>query len=140
MYWLAGCDEVGRGALAGPLVAAAVAVRQNQSRPLWLPAGRDSKMFTLLQREKLAVNIHESLFCSIGWVQAEEIDRLGLQYANHLAMKRAISNLPITPDHLLVDYVAGFNSELPFELIVQGDKKFWPIAAASIIAKCIVII
>jgi ribonuclease HII len=135
MYWLAGCDEVGRGALAGPLVAAAVLVRSHQAKPRWLPKGRDSKLFTANQRQALADRATKSFLFSIAWAEAAEIDQIGIQRANQLVVGRAVANLPIVPNKLLIDYIAGFTSRLPYELLKHGDRDQWPIALASIIAK-----
>lgn len=135
MYWIAGCDEVGRGALAGPIVAAAILVRSNQSKPRWLPKGRDSKLFTAKQRQALADRAAKNFLFSLAWAEAAEIDQLGIQRANQLVVSRAVALLPIIPNELLIDYIAGFTSPVSYQLIKHGDRDQWPIALASIIAK-----
>ncbi len=129
---VAGADEVGRGALAGPLVAAAVV----------LPPGvridglRDSKACTRLQRERLAERIREvALACAVVRVRPASIDAKGLNPANVAALRRALRALEVVPDYALVD---GFKlSHLPFPAlrVVKGDAVSLNVAAASIVAK-----
>lgn len=135
MELVAGCDEVGRGALAGPLVAAAVLVRSADRRPSWLPARRDSKLLSARRRAQLAELARETFCCSLGVVGRAELDELGVGAANRLAIYRAVASLPARPSRLVVDYVAGFRHELPTELVVAGDVSRWPVALASIVAK-----
>ncbi|MFB0564804.1 MAG: ribonuclease HII [Candidatus Aminicenantaceae bacterium] len=136
---ISGVDEAGRGALCGPVVAAAVimpisAMRGKLSREV--KEINDSKALSPKKRRKLALFIiHEALSVGIGLASNEEIDRENIFWASLKAMKRAIQNLPIPPDFILVD---GFNLrdiEYPHVCIPQGDSKSVSVAAASIIAK-----
>jgi ribonuclease HII len=135
---VAGLDEAGRGALAGPVAVGAVilpAMKRRLSRAL---AGvRDSKLMTPLERESLAPRIQEiALAWSVGFAAAEEIDSLGIVHATRLAALRALGELSIWPHYLLTD----FRLELP-ELdlhqtaLVKGDTRCLSIAAASVLAK-----
>ncbi|MHB9147327.1 MAG: ribonuclease HII [Candidatus Amoebophilus sp.] len=130
---VAGCDEVGRGCLAGPVVAAAVIL---PSKPYYFLL-KDSKKLTAKQRIELAAIIkEEAIDWSIGCATPEEIDQINISNASHLAMHRAINKLIVKPGLLLIDG----NKFLPYpdtrhECIVKGDEKVNSIAAASIIAK-----
>lgn len=135
MYWIAGCDEVGRGALAGPIVAAAVLVRQNQPRPRWLPAHKDSKLLTPQQRQRIAWLITDNFLYSLALIESWQIDEFGIQQANKRVVLQAVANLPTQPSQLIIDYIAGLVAPLPFKLIKHGDRDHWPIALASIMAK-----
>ncbi|WP_238365654.1 ribonuclease HII [Mesobacterium pallidum] len=129
---IAGVDEVGRGPLAGPVMAAAV-ILDLAHLPLGL---RDSKMLTAKSRERLAEEIHASAIVSIGEATVDEIDEINILQASHLAMRRAVEGLAIRPDHLLIDgkmIPRGLN--LPATPIVKGDARSMSIAAASIVAK-----
>lgn len=109
----AGCDEVGRGCLAGPVVAAAVILPPNYRNP-WI---RDSKKLSKQIREDL---IQEIKYSAIGWAIAEasvaEIDRINILQASFLAMERAIQQLPKAPEHLLIDG-NRWKSSLPFRTL-----------------------
>ena len=137
LTYIAGMDEAGRGALAGP-VAVGVVILPNKPRLSSTLSGvRDSKQMTPLAREQLAPRIKESaLAWSVGLASSEEIDSLGIVPAARLAALRAIETLSIFPDFLLTD----FRLELP-ELdilqmsLVKGDAKCLSIAAASVLAK-----
>lgn len=128
---IAGVDEVGRGCLFGPVVAAAVVLDPaRQVRGL-----NDSKLLDAKEREVLAARIRErALAVSVGAVDAATIDLINILQASRLAMKFAVEGLSNRPDYLLVDYLA---LDLPIAQIglVKGDKKSRSIAAASIIAK-----
>ncbi|PJC00965.1 MAG: ribonuclease HII [Candidatus Komeilibacteria bacterium CG_4_9_14_0_8_um_filter_36_9] len=127
---VAGIDEVGRGAWAGPIVAAAVVfLKPNKLKVV------DSKQLNFAQREKLSKEIKRRAVWSLGIVSSFDIDRLGLQKANILAAQRAANNLPIKPDLLKVDMIRKFTHPIDFELIIRGDSKVREISAASIIAK-----
>jgi len=130
---IVGLDEAGRGAWAGPIVAAAVV----------LPFGikiddvRDSKLLTPKKREKVFLNIiKQAIAWSVGIVGQSTIDDLGISFSNHLAMHKAIEVLPQTPDYLLIDAVK-LQHRVPRTAIIKGDRKVISIAAASIIAKVI---
>jgi ribonuclease HII len=127
---IAGVDEVGRGAWAGPIVAAAVIFKDNFEFEL-----KDSKKLTPKRRQVLAKEIKKVSHWAIGIVSRSEIDKIGLQPANILVAIRAVENLPIRPTSLKVDMIRKFSYELPFELIIGGDDKVFEIMAASIIAK-----
>ncbi len=132
---VAGVDEVGRGALAGPLVTAAVALSP-QVRPAWLRDLRDSKQLSARQRERLAPLIRAgALQYAIGWVPASELDALGLTAALRLACRRAIEQLAAPPDVVLADGRDDLRLRCPTEMVVKGDATVASIATASIIAK-----
>ena len=129
----AGCDEAGRGCLAGPVVAAAVILPPG----IRLPGLNDSKQLTESQRDKLRPLIEKG---AIAWCVAqatvEEIDRINILNASFLAMHRAIEGLRSTPDLLLIDgnrFTPYFG--IAHQCVIQGDGKFRSIAAASVLAK-----
>jgi ribonuclease HII len=133
---VAGLDEAGRGALAGPVCVGAVILPRNKSRLMRTLSGvRDSKQLTPRERSELAPRIKETALCwGVGFASAEEIDEMGIVPAVRLAALRALENL--SPDFLLTD----FRLELP-ELdllqtsLVKGDQRSLSIASASILAK-----
>lgn len=129
---IAGVDEVGRGPLAGPVVAAAVILD-----PSRIPAGlNDSKKLTEKKREKLfAIICAEALGFALGEASVEEIDRLNIRRATHLAMTRAVKALPLAPGFVLVDGNDAPSLPCPCETLIGGDGLSVSIAAASIIAK-----
>ena len=129
----AGCDEAGRGCLAGPVVAAAVILDRNKDYPML----DDSKKLTEKQRNKLrSVIMEEALAYGIGIVDNKEIDEINILNASFLAMHRAIEQLKVKPEFLLIDG-NRFNPYKDFkhQCIVGGDAKYQAIAAASILAK-----
>ncbi|MBN7815389.1 ribonuclease HII [Algoriphagus pacificus] len=129
----AGCDEVGRGCLAGPVVAAAVILPPDYSNA-WI---NDSKKLGKKQREDLIEEIKDkSLAWKVAEASVEEIDKINILNASFLAMTRAVQGLEIVPEHLLIDG-NRFRSELkiPFTCVIKGDGKYANIAAASILAK-----
>ena len=129
----AGCDEAGRGCLAGPVVAAAVILPQKfRHKKL-----NDSKQLTEKQRLKLKPEIiKKALAWGVGVASPKEIDKLNILNASYLAMHRAIDQLQIKPELLLIDG-NRFKPEqdIPFECIIKGDGKYYSIAAASVLAK-----
>lgn len=128
---VAGVDEAGRGPWAGPVIAAAVILD-----PAQIPAGlNDSKVLSRLKREALIEPILEHAFVGVGQASVEEIDRLNILQASLLAMRRAVSALPITPDACLVDGNRDPGLDVPTRLLVKGDAISLSIAAASIVAK-----
>ncbi len=128
----AGVDEVGRGPLAGPVVAAAVIL--DPARPI--PGLADSKKLSEKKREQLAGQIREyALAWSLGRAEVEEIDRINILQASLLAMQRAVEGLSITPHKALVDGNKLPRLACPAEAIVGGDGSVEAISAASIIAK-----
>ena len=134
---VAGVDEAGRGAWAGPLVAAAVILPEPHSVPDdFLVGVRDSKLCSPELRETLfdAV-VGAARAVGVGSVAADEIDLLGLTAANELAMVRAVRSLHPSPDFVLVDCFTLRSLGTPQRGIVQGDRRCLSIAAASIVAK-----
>ncbi len=132
---VAGVDEVGRGPLAGPIVTAAV-VLPVARRLSWLRDLRDSKQLTAKQRERLAPLIAaESQHCAIAWVQARELDELGMSEALRLCFRRSLEQLDQMPDVVLADGRDDLRLPCPAEMIVKGDASVSSIAAASIVAK-----
>ncbi len=129
----AGCDEVGRGCLAGPVVAAAVILPSDYSNP-WI---NDSKKLSKTNREDLIEEIKsKALAWAVAEASVEEIDRINILHASFLAMKRAVLSLTVSPEHLLIDGNRWKSDlKLPYTCVVKGDGKFASIAAASILAK-----
>jgi len=141
---IVGIDEVGRGPLAGPVVAAAVVLQPEYSHP----EIKDSKLLSVKQRQSLAPLIQENAIdWAIGTVEAGEIDQLNIHQASLLAMVKAIANLSVKPDCMLIDgnqsipaalfrigdFTAGI--KLYQKTIIKGDRLCLSIAAASIVAK-----
>jgi ribonuclease HII len=136
LRFVAGVDEAGRGALAGPVAAAAVIFPANPSLAHFLVGVRDSKQMTALQREKWAARLPElALGYGIGFASVEEIDRLGILAATRLAVQRAVDLLPQLPQHLLVDYLSLPGCPIAQTPLVKGDARSLSIAAASVFAK-----
>ena len=132
---IAGVDEVGRGSIAGPVVAAAVILPDNLSVS-WLSEVRDSKQLSPVKREILARHIRETAISfGIGAVSHRLIDTMGIVRANMLAMKMAIEKLAPVPQYLLIDYLQLPAVPLPQKGITGGDCKCFSIACASIVAK-----
>jgi len=129
---VAGVDEVGRGALAGPLVAAAVALDCNTDE---LVAIDDSKVMSAGAREKAFDVIHRvALAVSVSCISHTDIDRYGIGVANDMALSQAVADLNPQPDYLLSD-AFEVDSQIPSMNIVKGDSKSLCIAAASVVAK-----
>ena len=129
---VAGVDEVGRGSLAGPVVAGAVIL--DPVRPV--RGLRDSKLLTAARRETLSRQITASaLAVGIGESEAGEIDAVNILCATHAAMRRALDGLGVEPDFVLVDALTIPGVEKPQEGLVHGDRLSASIAAASIVAK-----
>lgn len=129
----AGCDEAGRGCLAGPVCAAAVILPDGWTHPLL----NDSKKLTERQRDLLRPVIEaEAVAWAVGWCSNEEIDSINILNASILAMHRALDGLDVTPGQIVVDG-NRFKPyrDIPAQTIVKGDGKFGNIAAASILAK-----
>ncbi len=129
----AGCDEAGRGCLAGPVVAAAVILPPDFSNDLL----NDSKQLTAKQRASLRTIIEaEAAAWAVAFISPEEIDRINILQASIMAMHKAVEKLAIKPQYLLVD---GNRFKpypgIPHQCIVKGDAKMMSIAAASILAK-----
>ncbi|MFO8236074.1 MAG: ribonuclease HII [Bacteroidales bacterium] len=129
----AGCDEAGRGCLAGPVFAAAVIFPKDYDNQ----DVNDSKKLKAGKRDQLCKQIEEdALTYAVSRVDAEEIDELNIFRASIVAMHRAIAKLSIDPDHLLIDgkYFYSYKS-FSHTCVIKGDSKFLSIAAASILAK-----
>jgi ribonuclease HII len=129
----AGCDEAGRGSLAGPVFAAAVILPEAFS----LPGLNDSKLLTENNRNLFRKIIeNEALAWSVGMADEGEIDQINIRNASFLAMHRALKELPISPAHILVDgnHFPPYG-DIPHRCIVKGDRLYMSIAAASVLAK-----
>ena len=137
IQFIAGVDEVGRGALFGPVVAAAVILDPSTADNLQNAGVTDSKKLSAPQREAMAALIlRQAIACCIGLASVQEIDRLNILNASLLAMQRAIQRLTPQPQLCLIDgnrKISGF--PIPQQTIVKGDLHCLPIAAASIVAK-----
>ena len=132
MQKIAGVDEVGRGPLAGVVVAAAVILDPNNP----IEGLTDSKKLTEKKREALSKEIKDkALSWSLGRAEQEEIDEINILQASLLAMKRAVEGLSIKPDHLKIDGNKEIDMQISMETIIKGDSKVAAISAASIIAK-----
>ena len=137
---VAGVDEVGRGSLFGPVVAAAVVLYRNDECKNGIPARRirglrDSKLLTPQRREELALLIrHHAIAWAVAAVDSARIDQINIYQASRLAMLNAVRQLAPAPSHLLVDAVR-LDCDLPQQAIVHGDALSLSIAAASILAK-----
>lgn len=129
---VAGVDEVGRGPLAGPVTAAAVILAPGAD----LPGLNDSKKLSAKRRESLAERIMQSCDWAVGHASVEEIDRLNILRASHLAMCRAVAGLRQRPCLALIDgNMVPRDLDLPAEAVVRGDARSVSIAAASVVAK-----
>jgi len=129
----AGCDEAGRGCLAGPVFAAAVILPDDFRNELL----NDSKKLTEKQRYKLRPLIEEhALAWAVVAVDNKEIDEVNILNASFLAMNRAVDKLEIVPEHLLIDGNRfRTKSKIPYTCMIKGDGRFYSIAAASVLAK-----
>jgi ribonuclease HII len=130
---LAGVDEVGRGPIAGPVVACAV-IMPGDTRAI---AGvDDSKRLTHDQRVRLAVKIRErAVAFALGAASVREIERINIYQASALAMQRALTRLKVAPDHIVIDGKAMRTLPFPHSAVVHGDARCFSIACASILAK-----
>ena len=129
----AGCDEAGRGCLAGPVFAAAVILPDDFENPLL----NDSKQLTERQRDQLRPIIErEAVAWAVSQVSPREIDEINILAASILAMHRAIDALAVVPQHLIIDG-NRFKpyKDIPYHTIIKGDGKYLSIAAASVLAK-----
>ena len=129
---IAGIDEVGRGPLAGPVVACAVIMPDGRR----LAGVDDSKRLTPSERQRLALLIRErALALGVGAASVREIERFNIYHATVLAMKRALSRLIPQPDHVVLDGKPIRTLGVPHRAVVGGDAECYPIACASIVAK-----
>ena len=130
--YIAGVDEVGRGPLAGPVMACAVIF----DRSFYHEEVRDSKKLSSKKRERLAeILLSHAVSCAIGEATVNEIESYNIRQATFLAMGRAVGALEIRPDYLLVDGETVPELNCPARNIIGGDEKSFTISAASIIAK-----
>lgn len=129
----AGCDEAGRGCLAGPVFAAAVILPADFHHPLL----NDSKQMSARGRIQVRDYIMQhAVAWAVAEVSAEEIDRINILKASFEAMQRAVEKLPVRPDHLLIDGNRFYpRLDIPYRCEVKGDGRFANIAAASVLAK-----
>jgi ribonuclease HII len=128
-----GVDEVGRGCLAGPVVAAAVVLSSKTKRRRFF----DSKQLTEIRREELFSVIQGEHQWAVGFASVEEIDRINIYHASLLAMRRAVSALRLQGGHVLVDGIARipYLRGMKQTTLIQGDARAEPVSAASIVAK-----
>ncbi len=129
----AGCDEAGRGSLAGPLFAAAVILPKGYKHLLL----NDSKQLTRAQRNRMRTDVErDAISFAVSRVEAQTIDEINILNASFLGMEQAVRQLALKPELLLIDGNRFRTSlDIPFHCIVKGDGKFLSIAAASILAK-----
>ena len=129
---IAGTDEVGRGPLVGPVVAAAVILPKNYK----LEGLTDSKKLSEKKREKYYDIIYkDAISVGVGKVDPKTIDEINILEASRLAMKKAIENLNVKPENILSDAMKLDNQDIPYTDIIKGDALSLSIAAASVIAK-----
>ena len=132
----AGVDEAGRGALAGPIFAGAVMLRQDRA----IPGLKDSKQLSAKRREELAERIRsEALAFALGRAEVEEIDALNVLQASLLAMARAIAGLAVQPDRVYVDggQAPQIDMDIPVVAVIKGDALLPPVSAGAILAKTV---
>ncbi len=129
----AGCDEAGRGCLAGPVFAAAVILPQKFKHPLL----NDSKQLSEKHRLELREMIEQKAIAwAVEMVTNEEIDKINILNASFLAMNKAVQKLRVVPEHLLIDGNRFRpQTNIPFTCMIKGDGRFYSIAAASVLAK-----
>ena len=133
---VAGLDEAGRGAWAGPVVAAAVILPRDAMRCSALRGVRDSKLLTPHRRQALLPRIQQAaLAIGVGRASHAEIDILGIVTATRLAMQRAVQALPLAPDALLIDALELPAVPLPQRVLFHADRLCLSVAAASVVAK-----
>jgi ribonuclease HII len=133
---VAGIDEAGRGAWAGPVVAAFVILPVEPSICQVLSGVRDSKQMNKKQQEYWSEKIKENASeWGVGFADHAEIDQFGILPATRLAMKRALASLATAPDHLLIDAVFLSDVNIPQTPLIKGDRRSLSIAAASVLAK-----
>lgn len=130
--WVAGVDEVGRGPLAGPVVAAAVILPVDG----WIEGATDSKRLTAKRREELDADIRERVVAmALGASSVREIDRLNILRATRRAVRRALDRLPVRPEHVVLDGLPLRGLAVEHDAVVGGDATVHSVACASIVAK-----
>lgn len=135
---VAGVDEVGRGTIAGPVVAAAVVLPRTAagpSRASWIRELDDSKVLTRACRERLASIIRSECVWAVAEVSAHVVDQVNIRLATHLAMRRAVESLPARPDALIIDGDDPPGTGWPERSVIDGDARSVSVAAASVVAK-----
>ncbi|MBU1039108.1 ribonuclease HII [Patescibacteria group bacterium] len=137
---VAGADEAGRGALAGPIVAAVVILSKDllANPPDWLSWVKDSKILNPQKRQEIFKLARRQIIWSIGLVNSRQIDSKGITWSNHQVVFKAVNKLKVKPDYLLTDYIAKLPKKiknLPVQSLVDGDAKVLSIALASVMAK-----
>ncbi len=134
--FIAGIDEAGRGALAGPVSAAVVILPASPEIAHELEGVRDSKQMTAHQRERAETNIKaHALGWGVGFSSANEINQMGIAPATRQAVLRAIQQLPVTPEYLLMDFIHWPGLAHPHLALPKGESQSLSIAAASVLAK-----
>jgi ribonuclease HII len=134
--YIVGVDEAGRGALAGPVAAAALMFAPEPRIAEQLIGVRDSKEMNPRSRAEWATRLQElALDFGVGYAEAREIDSIGIVPATHLAVRRALKKLQYRAQHILIDYIDLPGAACPVTSIVKGDARSLSIAAASILAK-----
>lgn len=131
---VAGTDEVGRGCLAGPVVACCLCFKENVPQDL-LSQIKDSKKISAKKREVLSESIKKYSYYKISEISVEEIDEINILQASLKAMKQAYNNLEVKPKFLIIDGNKTFNVDIPSFAVIKGDDKSLSIAGASILAK-----
>ena len=133
---IAGIDEAGRGALAGPVAAGVVVFKPDDSVEISMEGLRDSKQMTPVQRSEWAICIHDQASAwGVGYASHDEIDLLGIVPATRLAAQRALQACKNQVDHLLLDYLFLPDIDIPQTKLVKGDQRSLSVAAASVLAK-----
>lgn len=128
---IAGCDEVGRGCIAGPVFACAIIMPKNSN----IKGVTDSKKLTDKMRRKLKEEIlKEAISYSVVQISNEEIDRINILEASRKAMEEALKSLNVLPNYILTDCMK-ITTDIPYESIVKGDERSYTIGCASIVAK-----
>ena len=136
VYLVAGIDEAGRGALAGPVCAAVVLLPPTPNLIIELEGVRDSKEMTPVQRERWAKVIQSTAAAwGVGFVTATTIDQIGIVPSTRLAAQRALDKMPVIPQHLLIDALFLPENPIPQTSLLKGDARCLSIAAASVLAK-----
>lgn len=136
IHFVAGIDEAGRGALAGPVAAGAIILPVDDRLSRALKGVRDSKQMTPSERDAWAARLPGlAMTWAVGFASAQEIDAIGIVPATRLAVHRALAQLAPSPQHLLLDYLQLPECSLPQTALIKGDARSLSIAAASILAK-----
>lgn len=134
--FVAGIDEAGRGALAGPVAVGAVIFPPGEILETSLQGLRDSKQMTPAQRAEWAVHLHDfALAWGVAFATHDEIDHLGIVPATQLAAQRALQECTCQAEHLLLDYLFLPESDIPQTKLVKGDQRSLSVAGASVLAK-----